>query len=224
MSSHMRRRPEPEVMDIPAEADAYAAADFSQVNQVFVDRLLELAGELPRALALDVGTGPADIPIRIARKRPDWRIVAVDASEAMVALARKAVAAAGLTASIELRRIDAAGTGLEAGSFDIIFSNSILHHVNDVEALWREVKRLGRSGTVVLMRDLTRPEDEAAARRLVEQYAGSESGLLQEEYYRSLLAAYTPEEIGAQLARVGLNTLDVAMVSDRHMDVSGVLA
>jgi hypothetical protein len=34
----MHRQPEPELMDLPHEAQAYAAADFSGVNAAFVDR------------------------------------------------------------------------------------------------------------------------------------------------------------------------------------------
>ena len=56
---------------------------------------------------------------------------------------------------------------------------------------------------------------------LVAEHAGDESALLQEEFYRSLLAAYRPDEVRAQLAEAGLANLEVAAVSDRHLDVWG---
>jgi ubiquinone/menaquinone biosynthesis C-methylase UbiE len=208
-------------MDLVAEAEAYAAADFSQVNQAFVDRLLELAGARATARALDLGTGPADIPIRVLRARPGWRVVAVDASGPMLDIARRAVERSGLAAAIELVNVDAKSMPFPSHSFDVIFSNSILHHVTDADDLWAEVRRLGHAGTVVLMRDLARPADADAARRIVEQYASNESQTLQEEYYRSLLASYRPDEVRSQLDRAGLTTLEVAMVSDRHLDVYG---
>ena len=80
---YMPRQPEPELMDDAAEALAYAAADFSDVNQAFADRLAELAGPLVEAEAADLGTGPGDIPIRVARARPRWHITALDAAPAM---------------------------------------------------------------------------------------------------------------------------------------------
>lgn len=43
MPAAMHRQPEPELMDLAHEAEAYAAADFSDVNAAFVDRLLSLA-------------------------------------------------------------------------------------------------------------------------------------------------------------------------------------
>ena len=40
MAPRMERQPEPEAMDRDDEARAYAVADFVDVNQAFVDRLL----------------------------------------------------------------------------------------------------------------------------------------------------------------------------------------
>ena len=221
MKPIMPRRPEPELMDLKDEAVAYAKADFAAVNEAFVDRLLALAGPLTTGRIVDLGTGPGDIPIRVARARPRWHIVALDASRAMVDLARRAIDRAGVSASVEPVLGDAKATSLPSAEFDAVFSNSILHHVNETDRLWAEVKRIARPGGLVLFRDLARPDSEDRARQIVEQYSGQESALLKEEFYRSLLAAYTPQEVRDQLDRAGLTTLDVATVSDRHLDVFG---
>ncbi|PIV81546.1 SAM-dependent methyltransferase, partial [bacterium CG17_big_fil_post_rev_8_21_14_2_50_64_8] len=60
----MPRTPEPEVMDDPKRAEAYAEADFSEVNQAFVDNFLSAFPECKGKRILDLGCGPADIPIR----------------------------------------------------------------------------------------------------------------------------------------------------------------
>ena len=210
-------------MDEAAEAAAYARADFAEVNAAFVARLLGLAGPCETARAVDLGTGPADIPLRIVRERPGWRIVAVDASSAMLEHARRAVEDAGASSAVTLVLSDAKSTGLPGAAFDVVFSNSILHHITDTDVFWTEVRRLAKSGALVFLRDLARPKSEEAARRIVQQYAASESPLLQEEYYRSLLSSYTPEEVRAQLARAGLTALNVERVTDRHFDVWGRL-
>jgi ubiquinone/menaquinone biosynthesis C-methylase UbiE len=217
----MERIPEPEIMDMVQEAQAYAQADFAQVNQAFVDRLLELAGDRRSALALDMGTGPADIPIRLVRARPAWHVTAVDASGAMLDIARKAIRDARIEHAIELVQADAKSSPLKDASFDVIFSNSILHHISAADAFWNEVRRLLAPGARVLLRDLTRPESPQAARQIVELHAGGETPLLQEEYYRSLLSAYTVHEVRDQLTRAGLGKLEVERISDRHMDVFG---
>ncbi|HOW72197.1 MAG TPA: methyltransferase domain-containing protein [Phycisphaerae bacterium] len=217
----LSRQPEPEYMDLPEEAEAYARADFSEVNQAFVDRLVEWAGPCGRARALDLGTGPADIPMRLLERRPHWRVVGADASLAMLKLALPGIRDRGLSSSLGLVLGDAKRLPLASRSFDVIFSNSILHHISETEDLWLEVKRLARPGAVVLVRDLARPVTAEAARRIVERYAGQESPLLQEEYYRSLLAAYTPDEVRSQLVKAGLGSLHVQMITDRHMDIAG---
>lgn len=232
----MRRKPEPELMPDPAEALAYARADFADVNQAFVARLVELvecspdtdgptAGPMKKQLrglrAIDLGTGPADIPIRLLHARPGWHVTGVDASAAMLSIARDAVRRARLLRSIRLVCADATATGLPPHSFDVVFSNSLLHHVAAPERLWAEVIRLARLRAVVFFRDLVRPESPIAARRIVRTYAGHESRLLQDEYLRSLLSAYTPAEVRTQLTRAGLRTLRVVMATDRHFDVFG---
>jgi len=210
-------------MDHFEEAAAYARADFAEVNAAFVTRLLELAGPLAVARTADLGAGPADIPLRIARERPGWRIVAVEASRAMLDFARHAVDEPEAPTRITLVRADAKATPLASGSFDVVFSNSLLHHVTDTDVLWPEVKRLGRPGALIFFRDLARPDSEAAARRIVAQYAADEPPLLQEEYRRSLLSSYTPDEVRNQLARAGLDALEVTRSSDRHLDIFGRL-
>ncbi len=80
----MDRILEPELMDDPAQVHAYAAADFSQENQGFVDRFREYFPDFSDGHVLDLGCGPGDIPIRFAQAFPSCRITAVDASEPMI--------------------------------------------------------------------------------------------------------------------------------------------
>ncbi len=217
----MQRQPEPEVMDLADEAEAYARADFGEVNQAFVDRLVELAVGRTGLTALDVGTGPGDIPLRLAGLCPSWQVVAVDAAWPMLAWAKRALASAGRAARVRLVLADAKRLPLADGAFDIVFSNSILHHLNDTDAFWGGVRRVVRPGGLVFVRDLVRPADPDTARGIVAQYAGQESALLQEEFYRSLLAAYTIDEVRDQLGRCGLGALGVRQVTDRHLDIVG---
>ena len=208
-------------MDLEEEAAAYAAADFSDVNEAFVERLVEVAGPVERALALDLGTGPADIPLRLLRRRPGWKIVAGDVSHAMLKLARSAIGSAGAAGSVWPVEQDAKCAPFRAGAFDVIFSNTILHHITDTARLWGEVARVSRGGTCIFFRDLARPASVEAAWEIVKKYAGTESELLQEEYHRSLLSAYTVGDVRSQLVDADLVGLHVEMVTDRHLDVFG---
>ena len=73
---------------------------------------------------------------------------------------------------------------------------------------------------MVFVADLFRPRDRAEAGRLVELYSAREPEALKRDFFNSLLAAFTPEEVKGQLSRSGLDGFKVEVVSDRHMAVS----
>src|SRR5439155_14255243 len=98
--SSLPRILEPEVMDTPEEARDYDSMDHSAVNHAFASDFLALwDGRNP---VLDAGTGTALIPVELCRQHPAIEIVAVDAAQNMLALARENVARAGLDGRIRL--------------------------------------------------------------------------------------------------------------------------
>lgn len=208
-------------MDDAAQALAYARADFAAGNQGFVDRLLARFPDLRAGRVLDLGCGPADIPIRLCRALPGVSVTAVDASPAMLALGREAVRAAGLERRIELHRGRIPGLPLPERGFAAVISNSLLHHLPDPLVLWSEARRLAAPGAPLLVMDLFRPASEAAAQRIVDEAGCSDDPLLVRDFYASLLAAFTLEEVRAQLAASGLSHLESALVSERHLLVGG---
>jgi len=220
-NTDMERTLEPELMEDEQQALAYARADFSTSNQWYVDHLLQ-ENPGPLHTVLDIGCGPADVMLRLAAARPGLRITAVDGSGAMIALARKAVEQAGVEECITLLQGYVPGLPLDEHSFDAILSKDLLHHLPDPMVLWQEAARLGRSGAIVFVMDLMRPDTPQAARHIVETVAGGEHPILKEDFYASLCAAFTPDEVKAQVRQARL-PLEVAQVSERHMVVWGRL-
>lgn len=217
----MKRILEPEIMDDEAQAIAYAQADFSASNQMFVERLLEDYSATLKNV-LDIGCGPGDIPVRLARAKPSIEITAVDASEPMVRLARRAVRKAGLQKQIRVIKGRVPGLRLEAGDFGALVSKDLLHHLPDPAVFWAEVKRLTKKGMVVFVMDLLRPETERQARSIVESVSGREPAILKRDFYDSLRAAFTLDEIRAQLKEASLD-FGAAQISERHLLVKGVI-
>jgi cyclopropane fatty-acyl-phospholipid synthase-like methyltransferase len=220
----MLRIPEPELMDAPAQARAYAEADFSESNQAFVDRFAELAQAHPGATGslLDLGCGPGDICIRLARALPDQKVIGLDAGPNMLELARRAVARAGLIDRIELIQ-DQLPCPLPQGKLAAIVSNSLLHHLPDPMSLWTTLAEQAPPGCLIQIMDLHRPDSEARARALVSTYAADAPEVLATDFYNSLLAAYTKSEIAEQLRQSGLSQLRISLPSDRHWLVQGVV-
>jgi 2-polyprenyl-3-methyl-5-hydroxy-6-metoxy-1,4-benzoquinol methylase len=211
---------EPEVMDDDAQVLAYAQADFSTENQGFVDRFREYFPEFTQGHVFDLGCGPGDIPIRFARAVPGCRITGVDASAPMIRWAEQAVARAGLSERVSFRceRFqDLAG----ANQADAVISNSLLHHVPNPLQFWHKVRVLVKPGSPVLVMDLLRPESPEAAQAIVDRYAAGAPAILRRDFYNSLLAAFTEDEVAAQLAELNLPGLLVDVIDDRHWVVGG---
>jgi ubiquinone/menaquinone biosynthesis C-methylase UbiE len=222
----MDRSLEPELMLDPAQAGAYAHADFSAPNQAFCDFLLARLSNLPNDChSVDLGCGPADIVRRLATARPEWHFTAIDGSEAMLAPARAALREANLLQRVQLvcSHLPELPSTVKQHSYDLVISNSLLHHLPDPSVLWRTVRRLAKPGAAVLVGDLLRPQSPAAAQAIVDTYATGEPDILRRDFLQSLCAAFTAEEIIAQLETAGLSGLRFEPVSDRHGYVFGTL-
>ena len=218
----MDRVPEPELMEDPEQAAAYAAADFSQENQGFVARFAEYFPAFAGGRVLDAGCGPADIPIRFARKYPSCHVTAVDASMPMVKLAEQAVSQAGLGDRITVRceRFDAVPG---ANVFDAVLSNTLLHHLPNPLQFWHKLRQLVKPGSAVLVMDLLRPDTPEEAQAIVDRYAAGAPAILRRDFFNSLMAAFTEDEITTQLARLNLTRLLIDVVDDRHWVVGGTI-
>jgi SAM-dependent methyltransferase len=222
----MKRRPEPELMDTEVQAEAYAEADFSEPNDLFLRLLVEQnPGSLEGARALDLGCGPADIVVRFLRRFPGATCDALDGSQPMLDIAQADLNRQPELASRARLICDKLPSPrLETQAYDLILSNSLLHHLHDPQVLWRSLPALGRSGALVLIMDLMRPASSTSAAALVERYAGDASPVLRQDFQHSLFAAFEPAEVEQQLRDAGLDEpLEVQVVSDRHLAVWGRL-
>ncbi len=218
----MKRVLEPELMDDRAQALAYAQADFAEENQGFVDRFRDYFPDWTGGHVVDLGCGPGDIPIRFVRAYPTARVTAVDASRPMLDLAEKAIAEAGVANQITLccERFQSLAVPEQA---DALVSNSLLHHVPNPLQFWFRLKQLAKPGACILVMDLLRPESPEAAQALVDQYAAAEDPILKRDFYNSLLAAFTEDDVAAQLAEMNLSRLLIDVPDDRHWVVGGII-
>ena len=86
----MQRITDPELMDDPSQAEAYAAADFAEAHARIVDGFAEIFPGVDLAgNVLDLGCGPGDISFRFAARFPGSAVIGVDGSAAMIGLARQ---------------------------------------------------------------------------------------------------------------------------------------
>lgn len=211
---------EPEIMDDPDQVRAYAEADFGSENQGFVDRFLGLYEDLDEAHILDMGCGPGDIPFRLVRAHPSCRVTGVDASAPMVEWANRLKIQGGLENRLTFlcRRFQDLSMDRPV---DAVISNSLIHHVPNPLRFWYALKTFIKPGGPVLVMDLLRPESKEDARALVDQYASEEPERLRKDFFNSLLASFTEDEVASQLAELNLSRLMVDVPDDRHWIVYG---
>lgn len=218
----MERQLEPELMEDADQVKAYAEADFEIPHNQFIERLQAFVDRpLFNGTALDLGCGPGDISVRFARAFPLSKLDAVDGSRAMIDYAQA------LPESVRQRINFIHGkmpfVVLPRNHYDIIFSNSLLHHLPDPKILWQSIKTYAKPGACIAVMDLLRPASIEAAKALVDAYAADEPDILRRDFYYSLLAAFNPEEIENQLKNAGLN-FKLEQISDRHVFIKGIAA
>lgn len=217
----MERVPETELMDDVEQAKAYSNADFEAQHS----RLVEILGETFAGLRLsgdilDIGCGPGDVTFRVAMRYPDARITAVDGSAPMIRLAeQRALDHPAVAANVSFLRRMLPGDPIPSKPYELIMSSSFLHHLHSPQVLWETIAAYAVPGTRIFVADLCRPESEQEAKAIVEDEAAGEPEVLRRDYYNSLLAAFTPEEVREQLIRVGLGSLSVHV--DRYVLVTG---
>jgi ubiquinone/menaquinone biosynthesis C-methylase UbiE len=215
------RRLEPEVMDEAGEADAYmdAAAEvhLARLDASWIERVVAFGPRGP-ARVLDVGTGGGQIPGKIARRRPEWRIWAVDRSGAMLAAGRPGLESARRDARIAVEPFHVGLVLAEGrvlpfpdGAFDLVISNSLLHHIGDPTPMLDEIARVAGASGRVLLRDLRRPP-RGLFPAWVAWNGRRYRGAMRRLYGDSVAAAFTPDELAIVVrhSRLAPATVSVA--------------
>jgi ubiquinone/menaquinone biosynthesis C-methylase UbiE len=108
--------------------------------------LLDRVGLKPGGSAIDLGCGPKGILDLLAeRVSPGGQVVGLDADPAHTALAAEFVRDRKLQ-GVRLVTADARATGLPTGSFDLVFSRTLLINIPEPAEVVTEMARLARPG------------------------------------------------------------------------------
>ena len=108
---------------------------------------------------------------------------------------------------------------LSEKSFDILISNSVLHHVKSPKQFWEKSFNLVRQQGHIVLMDLFRPSSEHELLAILNKYGGDNPVLLN-DFEKSLRAAYTPYEVEDQLSSFPSISSSVKAISDRHFFVT----
>ena len=204
-------------MEQKEQAYAYANADFSNSNELFLEKLFEFCSITDETEILDVGCGDGEIPIKIYKKTKS-KITVLDGSSVMLDELSKKMSANNIDdIRVIQRRYE--DTHLKEKSFDILISNSVLHHVKSPKQFWEKSFNLVRQQGQIVLMDLFRPSNEHELLTILDKYGGDNPVLLN-DFENSLRAAYTPHEVEGQLSSFPSISSSVKAISDRHFFVT----
>lgn len=202
----MKRVPETALMNDPRQAAAYAGNDLDNAYWLFVQLFHKFFPNLmPEGTILDLGCGPAAIPLRLAKLFSNCQVHCVDGAPQMLAQGQHAALQEGLEERIHFFHGNLPDKlPLPQNRYEMVISNSFLHHLSDPMILWNAVYDYCLPGGAVLIVDLVRPTSEEKAKQLVDRYMPDAPTLLRQDMLLSLLAAYTIDEVKAQLEQANL--------------------
>jgi len=201
-------------METDEEANDYDSMDHAAVSQAFIDDLLaggDVVGEV-----IDLGTGTAQIPILLCQQVEECRVMAIDLSVAMLDLARLNIEVNSLINRIALAHIDSKELLYEDDQFDLVMSNSIVHHVPEPATVIAEAVRVTKPGGRLFFRDLLRPSGDSSVEQLVAMYAAEADAHQRKMFDDSLRAALSLDEVREVVGALGFASESVAATSDRH--------
>ena len=199
----MERIPETELMEKEEQVISYDEADFSegevnlinQINHYLLRKNISL-GE--KDLIVDLGCGPGNISEKLAIKWPNTEVVGIDGSKEMILRAeynrknstnRKKLINLRYICS-DIKDIKLNNTLLKK-RISLLVSNSLIHHISNLEDFFNTIRGLSNDITVNFHKDLKRPLDEKSALELKAQCSTKYNEILTNDYYASLRASYT---------------------------------
>ena len=209
------RVPEPMVMDEPEGAAEYDAAGERLQVPVHHFNALALSGLLPKGGTLvDLGCGSGRLLARLARGRPDTRLIGIDLSEPMLDAGRRLLEQEGLGDRVELRRGDITTFDRELDEqADVVSSNFTLHQLPSediVRGCLDAIARMReRSGCGVYLFDLVRLRNSATWPAMMGMLDSPGSVFLKDSI-ASEQAAFTVDELERMLDAAGVGDLDHA--------------
>lgn len=202
--------------EVEAYTSAAAQAYLDALDNLLVNQALSLGIE--KGVALDAGTGPGAIPLKIAQRCPGMQLIGVDRSPSMIEAARRSARQQGLQDRVRFCLADANQLCFWEGSFDLVFSNSMLHHLSHPVAALNEMARVTKPQGMVLIRDLRRPS-RLAFRSHVVWHGRHYSGRMRELYESSVRAAYTPAELKEMIETSALAGGRIFLYHRTHLGV-----
>lgn len=117
---------------IPERIPWFAARLYGRIAETAIDTYYAdvaalIIAHMNRGALLDIGTGPGYLPIEIARRAPELKVVGIDSSKTLVRMAREKAERAGLSDRVHFIKGDGNRLRFADNSWDMVISTGSLH-------------------------------------------------------------------------------------------------
>jgi len=143
-----------------AEADSYLQRARRGARRAYAPMVALVRDSLPEGdsspTVLDVGCGPGLLLMELRRALPSAHLIGVDPSVNMLAVARKVASeseAGDGAPAFEVREGSGEALPADDESVDVVTCRRVLHEFDDVEAALREIARVLRPGSALVLQD-----------------------------------------------------------------------
>lgn len=127
-------------------ASSYEKATRMVIDSYYSHVAQEIVAHLEKGTILDLGTGPGYLPIEIANRSSNVRIIGVDLSRKLIEMARSNAARAGLSDRLKFQLGNAGSLNFEDSAFDMVISTGMLHSLNEPVKVIKEIYRVLKKG------------------------------------------------------------------------------
>ncbi len=175
----------------------------------FADNVLNKAIPKESARVLEIGPGPGWAGINLLKKRNDLRLEGIEASKDMVRVATENAKKEGLSDRVKYK-VGVAEEMKEIPDkyFDLVISRDSLHHWDDPEKVFLQIKRVLKDDGKVFIHDHRR-DLSFFARIIVDIMGVLVVGKMAKYWKSSIAAAYTKNEINNLLNKINCKDWDV---------------
>jgi len=212
---YIQRQPEPtQLMDDRSQVEAFHDLGGTQLIPVYHFNALATSRLAPfGGTVVDLGSGSGQYLAFLAERRPDLRIIGIELAPTMANVGKRFLESKGLSARVDLRVGDMTAFAAEV-EIDVSLVSSVfsLHHLPNFESLAaclnqiREVR--DRTGCGVWIFDHARPRHPATPEVFPQLFTPTAPATFNADSRNSLIAAFSFEELTAQLALAGMGSGD----------------
>jgi len=174
----------------------------------FADNVVKKVNPAENSIILEIGPGPGWAGIYLLKKRKDLKLIGLDTSPDMIRVASENATKEGFPDIVFIQGSAENMSEINDDTFDLVISRDSLHHWEEPERVFKEIKRVLKPEGKLYIHD-SRRDMNAFGRLIVAIFSRFIPNNIGYYWRTSIAASYIPEEVCAMLDKNGLNDWSV---------------